>query len=472
MAESTSHNNNNNNNNNSNIHILSLADEITAEIFSFLGPLDLVARCAPTCPRWHRVSRHSRALWRRFVYQEYGFGQGDPEADWQAVYAYLYGRRHGPGGRYGAAPDPFFSQLIQSQLVFCDDGSHQPGNGPENALDSYNRSCWCTNAFVDHDVDFVADLGEPCLVTHVRIENGDFQFTAPVKEALAFLSWDLPDLDHARAFDGPTGIELAHELCPGINWDNEDLRDVRSRESRTIVPSAAAAANRHYPKAGFVFPDSPDRAFLKAIKEPVRPIVARYVHFKLLSSSKCNDRVSNNIDVCHLQTLGFPLPALEAMIYPQRQTSTMDSTNNDNTATAATTLPPDPSSRYQRHHEVREYPWHIHDDFVQQRQQQYAQLHRLLQVQAEHEQTRQRLQQQVADQLEENRRAMEVMQQEAQDLAGDAAQAVAEQLERQRQMMETMSQTIAGMRAGRRDDDDLEDDNDEVDDRDFPNGED
>ncbi|CAB9529915.1 expressed unknown protein [Seminavis robusta] len=304
-----------------------LADEVTAEIFAFLGAVD-TARCAKTCRHWNRVSKHSRALWRRFSYDDFGLAEGSDAADWKAVYAFLKRQER----RYREAVDDCF---IQSRLVFCDDGSHQPGNNPEHALRrGGENSCWCTNAFVDRDVDLVADLGEPHLVMAFEVRNGGVRFSAPVKEALAFASLQMPNLESASVYDGSNGIQLAHELmkCNNSNNSNND-------------PGS--------PLAGFVFPGIP-RAFNSVCAQPAkRPTVARFVHFKLLTSSKCFNRVSNNIDVCNLFAFGVPLAELNALIHPGAAT----------TADA----PPDPS-RYVRRHKVREYPWHIHNEFREEEQ--------------------------------------------------------------------------------------------------------
>ena len=299
----------------------SFADEVTAEIYSFLGAIGTV-RCASACKQWYLVCKHSRNLWRRFVYDDFGLSVGDANADWQAIYAYIY------------TESKRVDVFVPSVLVFCDDGSHQPGNSPANALQQ-NEDCWCTNAFVDHDVDLVADLGTPHLIQYFLIGNGNYNYSAPVKEALAFASFDLPDLETARAYDGEAGIGLARRL---------DALQNRDRCKKTV------SSDRCHPLAGFNFPFL---AYDFSLSKPLlRPTVARYVHFKLLTSSKSNNRVSNNIDVRNLHTHGRPLPNLMAMLYPESPSTA-----------ARHNLPPDPSNRYQRRHQVRPYPWHLHTEF-------------------------------------------------------------------------------------------------------------
>lgn len=376
----------------SGVSVLSFADEVTAELFSFLGATD-TARCAKACSHWNRVSKRSRSLWRRFTYDDFGLSVGDASANWRDVYAYIASRFH-------AAES---SDDIESQFVFCDDGSHQPGNGPENALVP-TSSCWCTNAFVDHDVDFVSEMPGLHLVTHFGIQNGPSSYTAPVKEALAFASFDMPNLDQARAFDGSTGISLAHTF-------------VRSEISREPPPRSAEG---NTPLTGFAFPGIP-AAFNSFRRHACRPTVARYSHFKLLSSSKCSDRVSNNIDVCALVTYGVSLPKLGAMIQPAGESTSAP-------------LPPDPS-QYRRHHEIRAYPWHIHEEFENQRWQQHQeQVRQLRQLQVELEETRAQLLEQAAAQFQETREEMERMSRQAHEMAEVAAQAIEQQDMRHRQL--------------------------------------
>jgi hypothetical protein len=251
--------------------------------------------------------------------------EGLASADWKNVY-YIKSQEH---AYYDTTGDRF----IQSSLVLCDDGSHQPGNDPESAMRRIGDVCWCTDAFVDHDVDLVADLTTPHLVMEFQASNGGSRFSAPVKEALAFASLMAPNLEAAHVYDGEAGIQKAREMVAG---------DKNEGRSRSVPPG--------HPRAGFVFPGIP-QAFNAICSRPsVRPTVARFVHFKLLTSSKCSWRVSNNIDVCSLFTFGVPLLDLSAMIHNEVENMP---------------LVPDPSP-YNRRHQVREYPWHIHETFQQQ----------------------------------------------------------------------------------------------------------
>lgn len=328
----------------SSVTITSLADEIIAEVFSYCGSVH-TARCAQSCRNFCRVSKNSRALWRRFVYDEFGLAQGSDSADWYAVYRYI--KQQQKAYFDGLILDEYANisddnNLIPSQLVFCDDGSHQPGNNPEHALNRTAHQCWCTNAFVDHDVDLVADLTTPHLVMALEVANGGMQYSAPVKEALAFASLELPNLEMARQYDGSKGITIARQ------------------------PSQSQHSNKvplHHPLAGFCFPR---QAYNVRLQKPVvRPTVARYVHFKLLTSSKDSNRVSNNIDVCSLLAFGVPLPRLNELIHAGSE----DSNNNT----------PDPSKAYSRRHKVREYPWHIHDAFAVQIPQQILERRQMVQ---------------------------------------------------------------------------------------------
>jgi len=366
--------------------LLLFSDEITAELFSFLGAHD-TARLAKTCRHVRRVSHMSRALWRRFCYDDYGVSQGHPAANWLEVYDYLKGQEK----TYHDTPNVFF---LPTQVLFSDDGSEQDGNPASNALQPAFRHdyarCWCTNAYIDHDVDLVATLQEqqqqqnnnnqqqtPCLVMAFEIVNGNRNFSAPVKEALCFASMDMPDLEQAKDFDvAKGGIEWAVKLQ---ERQEEELREqerqlLQWRNTTTTTttttttnhdqdpgfawprPTTPSKHKPNDPLAGFSFPGIP-MAFNKRLKHPVtRPTVARFVHFKLLSSSKCNHRVSNNIDVSGLYTYGVPLPQLQNLVFPPELIANDDETSN------AVMPPPDPS-RYQRRYDVKPYPWEIHEEF-------------------------------------------------------------------------------------------------------------
>jgi F-box-like len=316
------------------ISILSVGDEIIAEIFAYLGATD-TARCASVCQNWNLVCRNSRSLWRRFVCDDYYLArqEGGESADWYAIYAYIRtlqieGHKRQKENIVNNTETP-----LATQLVFSDDGSPQPGNPPENALIN-NRECFCTNAFVDKNVDLVASLSQPCLITHFLVANEGYYYTSPVKETLAFASMDMPDLDAAREFDGEKGSEWVRNLFHKVANKEEGY------PIRTGYPKQ--------PLAGFLFPGMPF-AFNMALKQACTPVVARFVHFKLLSSSHCQDRVSNNIDVCRLQAFGIALPRLPELL---QQTTA---------SSGATSLAYDPSSprtttriattHYQRRHQ-------------------------------------------------------------------------------------------------------------------------
>jgi F-box-like len=72
--------------------ILALGDEITAEIFAYLGATE-TARCSSVCQNWNSVCRNSRSLWRSFVYDDYYLSaqheSEESSADWYAIYAYI-----------------------------------------------------------------------------------------------------------------------------------------------------------------------------------------------------------------------------------------------------------------------------------------------------------------------------------------------------------------------------------------------
>lgn len=145
-----------------NIIITSLTEDVVAEVFAFLGPVD-TAKCAMTCRLWRNVSTNSRSLWRNFTYRTFGLAGGSDATEWYYVYKYLTRKSRE------------IPQLLPARVVFSDDGSPIPGYRPENAVRNDGGS-WCTNVCVNRDVDLVLDLHFPALVCGFVVENGGLFF--------------------------------------------------------------------------------------------------------------------------------------------------------------------------------------------------------------------------------------------------------------------------------------------------------
>lgn len=303
-----------------------LTDGLLAEVFSWLGPLG-TGQCSQTTGRLQRVAYSSRTLWRTFVQRYFGL-EGNENVDWRAVYAYLATR-----SQQRAA------YLPPGRVVFADDGSCIPGYPPENALRLDRRLAWCTNSGVDQDVDLVVSLTEPTLVSGFVAENvGGMFYSAPMKEALVFCSPTPIDLDAARQFNGKNGSKWVTKLqkeAPNKLFFSQTSRDT-TMDPVSAVPSYTSP-QLVQPKAAFQFPDP---AYNMCLQQRCPPSVARFVHFKLLSSHKCTrGRPSDNIDVKGLYTFGVPLPELPALLQE------------------VVAVAPDPS--YRRQHEVREYTFYL-----------------------------------------------------------------------------------------------------------------
>jgi hypothetical protein len=263
---------NNNNNNESECPLLSLlTDEaLTAHMFTFLGPAG-TSICAATCVEWHRVATTScPLLWKQFVQDDFGFHLAEDTAikgttstkdqvitvhnksldaapaatskfttkislkrchqsttttakttatNWQQVYSYL-ALQYPPPQLRRQPPPP---QRLEASVVFADDGGNFPGYPPSNALRPEKSMVWCTRTGVDANVDLIIKLREVSLVTGFVAANGGRGYSAPLKEGLAFVSMEPPNLTAAKWFDyNPTSLISGNSNSSTTNNNNNN----------------------------------------------------------------------------------------------------------------------------------------------------------------------------------------------------------------------------------------------------------
>ena len=253
-------------NQNSAKNILTLVeDDAMVEIFCFLGPV-FTATCSQVCKQWYTVASDSRCLWRQFVAKDFRLDEGSDQTDWKRVYAYLAHQLQSYNKAERESKTVQLMRPLPATVIFCDDGSNVPGYPPECCL-VRGFGAWCTNAGVEEDVDLVIELPATCLITCFEAANGGMFYSAPLKEALVFTSMHPINLDRARQYDGRTGSEWAKKLHANLDTGYSSAK----------------------PLVGFCFPPLPE-AFSARLRKPLNyPVVARYVHFKLLSSHKATD---------------------------------------------------------------------------------------------------------------------------------------------------------------------------------------
>lgn len=294
-----------------------LGSDVMADVFSFLGATG-TAKCSQVCRQWYRVATISRCLWRQFVVDDFRLEEGVESVDWRKAYSYLVQKLFDCDKQ---EKDRTWAPL-PARVVFSDDGSAVPGYPPEAAI-RRGLGAWCTNAGVEEDVDLVLKLPQLCMVTSFEVANGGHFYSAPLKEALIFTSTQPVDLEAARKFNGKEGSEWVDRLAGAPNFNaNPNNGSSEPLIGLHFPPLPQAFNARHHRRLGR------------------RPVLARYIHFKLLSSYNYPGMLSDNIDVQDLLTYGCTLPELPSLL----QTPNLNAQ-----------LPEDPS--YRRMHEIRPYPY-------------------------------------------------------------------------------------------------------------------
>ena len=270
-----------------------------------LGPVG-TARCAQVCSKLRSLSNNNQVLWRNFVLQHYQMHDVDvsrTDCDWAELFGYMWRQFRNVGYSH--------KQRLPARFVFADDGRLSPRfDGPNNAVSSDGRNRpYSTGLGVVSDVDYVVDLSQVCLLTGFAIANHCPNCSGPLKEALLFVSTRPPDLNHARRYDGDEGKKWVNKLeklvkkpKKGHGWSSAGKNNLAG-----IVQFTADDASQ--PVAAFRFPKAPECFNVRLNRHLEKPVVGRYIHFKLLSIYdvfQCG--ATNNIDVMHLHSFGVALP--------------------------------------------------------------------------------------------------------------------------------------------------------------------
>lgn len=316
--------------------------DVAGHIFTFAGPL-ATARCAQVCKSWKHASERHLSLWRTFVEQDFGLPKGNYPMDrhWHRIYAKCTSELQ---------KTPW--QHLEASVVFADDGGNFPGYPAQHALIDSMNMVWCTSTGADRNVDLVVELGQLCLLTGFRAANGGRGYSAPLQQGLVFVGVDPPDLESARCYNVQQGDHNGGEL--GSNWvrhlfqpekksvlddlldelappeegnveppqaqaplennganeeaangqNNDDAPRQRSAEAPPTTPDGAPT-----PVAAFHFPDLSEAYLAKSEQTLGKPRLARYIHFKLLTSHSPPglEHISDNMDLMNFLPIGIPM---------------------------------------------------------------------------------------------------------------------------------------------------------------------
>eukprot|EP01052_Picozoa_sp_SAG31_P037158 SAG31_NODE_4755_length_2976_cov_1.630170_2_plen_331_part_00 len=201
------------------------------------------------------------------------------------------------------------------------------------------------------------------LVTEVVVENPGFGYTAPVRDALVFLSTEPPNLDASRTFncaghadgfgscdddDEDETVEGSSAVAAAAGGHEGGAGGLRSVPAQRILKRLRAQGGEGQlpptvhpvfgtPSAAFAFRDG--RLEPRQMRA-VAPTACRFVHFKLLRAQHNDRDHATNIDVRSLHAFGRPLPELGSLL----------SESSDDATETALMANTDPS--YKRMHEL------------------------------------------------------------------------------------------------------------------------
>lgn len=303
--------------------LLSLPDGVPEMVLAFAGAASAAAS-GRSCAQLHRIERASWRAWQRFVSHGFGFGDvidwwsptaADAELettargdviDWRSVFACCaHAMRAEAEGGWPS---------LHSRVVEHSDfrGEFRAFHPPEAAVALPNSpdSCWCTSSNIHANVDVAAEFvghdsafGEFALVLGVAVSNcaahvGD----NPAADVLAFLSYNMPN------FVRPEGR--------AVEFDDGGRSAASQRVVHALAENDGSSVRRPepgHPAARCTFPPCPDAFDMRVVRR-CAPTVARFVHFKVLSSHNPNGHADANVDVHELHAVGVLLPGLAGML--------------------------------------------------------------------------------------------------------------------------------------------------------------
>jgi len=308
-----------------------LPSDILIETFLCLGASG-TAKCAMVCREWNATSQNSLALWRYFTREDFGInlqqndGSKNNNIEWSKVYRYL-------------SSQTIIENLkvLPARVIFADDGSSIKGYPAENAFDP-QKGAWCTSWGVQRNIDLVVELPTaPCLVTDFFVQNGSHYYTAPLKQALIFASLERPpDLEIGKKFNDEEGMKWVEKLVTLDDeiqiekWkeSNDDDKTIVYKHRRVKRKKCASLdqqqQQKYQPLAAFNFPSNEYDDCVNAsfqYNACASPIIARYIHFKLLNSvtNDKHGRLSTNIDILNLGITGIDLPVLPELLHLEKK---------------------------------------------------------------------------------------------------------------------------------------------------------
>jgi len=306
-----------------------LPNDTLIEVFIYLGASG-TARCSMVCQDWKEVSNKSVALWHHFIKEDFNIDlkeknninkEDNTTVEWGDIYRYISSRL------IISLRRNVKERRLPVRIIFADGGlkhgtSYESYYPPENVFDP-QKGAWCTNAGVDKNVDLVAELPTSCLVTGFLAENGSYEYSAPLKEALVFTSFEEPpDLEIAKSYyNDEKGSKYVTELISNRGF--KSISKTPTSRSYIIAKEKNAVSdkilnNAVKPVAAFQFPSHYELCINTLIQFNCTAI-ARYVHFKLLSSLHPSGMFSTNIDLLNLAVLGIDLPQLPIMLNSRKR---------------------------------------------------------------------------------------------------------------------------------------------------------
>ena len=331
---------------------------VFSNVLEFLGSRG-TAQCMSVCRSWCFAARNNPFLWQGFCQREFnlsGFGvvmpavPGEPvtlandrhhpyhhqqqhhhsvspdtnshhnileryvpETRWRMAYNYLarhYRTYQNQVVNQDMKTNGTVAPRLEGRVVFADDGGHFPGYPAEFAISS-TETAWCTARGVQNNVDLVVELKSTSIITGFLMANGGRGYSAPLHNALIFVSMDPPNLDAARIYDGSNGSAWVQKL-----YEQKNNIVVSGKKKPKHCRQAKRCPSGYVPVEAVRFPHGPSASYGRAWLELATPIVGRYIHFKLLSSHTTPqwEEESDNIDIMHCHTMGTAVGDLDFFI--------------------------------------------------------------------------------------------------------------------------------------------------------------
>ncbi|KAK3262246.1 hypothetical protein CYMTET_28886 [Cymbomonas tetramitiformis] len=267
------------------LSLLDLPEELLTRTYALCGATG-VGMCSQVCVQLRNLAWSSNTLWQRFATERFIIPEVVESHNWRKVYAFAVAAERAAASPLGAVPLPV-------AFIACNDheGEFLSSFPPEDAFNG--EGSWATSRFLNENVDAVVHCGYT-LVTGFAAATPTPFFSNPLKDLLVFAFLREPHIKATEAFNNGGQDDLSKKIVGNLQRFPQLYEPFPARTEMVAPISFISLPEEHSIQ----------------VSTSCKPVICKYISFKLLSSHNTRQQDDANIDVGNLQVHGIPLPEI------------------------------------------------------------------------------------------------------------------------------------------------------------------